>query len=50
MLRRDHIQVDEDKRRKLRRWLWLTCFLYKNKCNKCKVFKPVEITIWRGLR
>jgi hypothetical protein len=37
----------EGKRRKLRRWIWLMYFPYKN---EYKIFKPVEITIRRGLR
>jgi hypothetical protein len=37
----------ESKRRKLRRWIWLMSFLYKN---EYKLFKPVDITIRRGPR
>jgi hypothetical protein len=37
----------EGKRKKLRRSIWLMYFLYKN---EYKLFKPVEITIRKGLR
>jgi hypothetical protein len=37
----------EGKKRKLRRCIWLMNFIYKN---EHRIFKPVEITIKRGLR
>jgi type IV secretory pathway component VirB8 len=35
------------KKRKLRRWIWLMYFQYKN---EYRIIKPVEISIRRGLR
>jgi hypothetical protein len=46
-LRGGHIREREGKRRKLRRLIWLMYSLYKN---EYRIFKPVEITIRRGLR
>jgi hypothetical protein len=46
MLRGGHYQEREGKRQKLRRWIWLMYFLYKNEYT---IFKPVEITTRRGL-
>jgi hypothetical protein len=45
-LRGGHIGEREGKR-KLRRCIWLMYTLYKN---ECRIFKPVETTIKRGLR
>jgi hypothetical protein len=45
-LRGGHLRDREGKRRKLRRWVWLMYLLYKN---EDRIFKPVEITIRRGL-
>jgi hypothetical protein len=42
-----HIQERENKRRKLRRCMWLMYLLYKN---EHKIFKSVEVTLRRGLR
>jgi hypothetical protein len=47
MLRGDHIQEREGKRRKLRRWILLMYSLYKN---EYRIFKLVETTIRKGLR
>jgi hypothetical protein len=46
MLKGGHRGEREGKRRRLRRWIWLMCFLYKN---EYRIFKPFEITIRRGL-
>jgi hypothetical protein len=44
---RSYTREGEGKRRKLTRWIWLMYSLYKN---EYRIFKPVEITIRRGLR
>jgi hypothetical protein len=46
MLRGGHQWEREDKRRKLRRLIWLMHFLYMN---EYRIFNPVEITV-RELR
>jgi hypothetical protein len=38
---------EKEGKRKLRRYMWLVYFLYKN---EYRIFKSVEITIRRGLR
>jgi hypothetical protein len=45
-LRKVHIWEQYDKRRKLRRWIWLMFSLYKN---EYRIFKLVETTVRRGL-
>jgi hypothetical protein len=47
MLREGHVQLGEVKRGKLKRWIRLMYFLYKN---EYRIYKPVEITIRRGPR
>jgi hypothetical protein len=47
MLRGGNSLEGEGKRRKQRRGIWVMHFLYKN---EYRMFKPVEITIRRGLR
>jgi hypothetical protein len=44
LLRGGHLWEEESKRRKLRRWIWLMYFLYKN---EYRIFKPVETGVER---